>query len=121
MFDAERYDSFSEYLYKKVQCITPVPELKPEYLVALGSGLTATIGLDIAGRVKKGDKVLVVAAAGGTGMIAAQWAKHRGAYVIGTTSTEEKEKFLKEIGVDCVINYKKNSLTNVLSEKFPVS
>ena len=118
--DPTRFDGFSEYLYKPADYLIPLPELKPDYLVSYGSGLTASIGIDIAGRVKPGDKVLVVAAAGGTGQIAAQWAKHRGGYVIGTTSSEEKENYLKQIGVDCVINYKKQNLDQVLKEKFPV-
>ena len=70
--------------------------------------------------MKEGDKVLVVAAAGGTGQIAVQWAKHRGGYVIGTTSSEEKEKFLQEIGTDFVINYRKQDLSQVLKDNFPV-
>lgn len=50
-----------------------------------------------------------------------QWAKQRGAYVIGTTSSEEKAAFLKSIGVNCVINYKQVDLDKTLTEKFPVS
>lgn len=72
-------------------------------------------------RVKPGDKVLVVGAAGGTGQIVAQWAKQRGAYVIGTTSSEEKAAYLRSIGVNCVINYKQVDLDQTLTDKFPVS
>ena len=41
-------------------------------------------------RVKKGDVILVHAAAGGMGLILCQWAKHLGATIIGTVSSEEK-------------------------------
>ena len=93
--------------------------MKPNYLVALINGLTASIGLDQAGFVKPGDKVLITAAAGGTGQIAVQWAKQRGAYVIGTTSSETKAEYLKKLGVDYIINYKKEDLDKVLTERFP--
>jgi len=75
--------------------------------------------LDQQGRIKAGDKVLITAAAGGTGHIGVQWAKARGCTVIGTASTPEKEAFLKSIGCDHVINYRKQNLNDALKEKFP--
>ena len=99
----------------------PIPELKPNYIVTNVNGLTASLALDKAGRIQPGDKVLITAAAGGTGQIAVQWAKQKGCYVIGTTSSSDKAAFLKEIGVDLVINYKEENMDSVLKEKFPVS
>ena len=99
----------------------PVPEAAPKYLVANVNGLTASIALDKCGRIQPGDKVLVTAAAGGTGQIAVQWAKQKGCYVIGTTSSDEKGKYLKELGADLVINYRKEDMNEVLKERFPVS
>ena len=97
-----------------------MPELKPNYLIAYVNGLTASIALDKAGRIQKGEKVLITAAAGGTGQIAVQWAKHRGCYVIGMTSSADKAKYLQDLGADLVINYKDESLDTVLKERFPV-
>jgi len=57
--------------------------------------------------VKKGDTVLVHAAAGGLGSLVTQAAKYLGAFVIGTCSTEEKAKVAKESGCDEVILYTK--------------
>lgn len=114
-----RPSGFSEYLYKPMKSLVPVPELKPNFIVANVNGLTAALGLDKQGRIEPNDKVLITAAAGGTGQIAVQWAKQRGCYVIGTTSSIEKEKFLKSLGVDLVINYRKQNMDNVLREKFP--
>lgn len=111
--------TFSEYLYVSPQELIPIPEMKPEFLVSLVNGLTATIALDFAGRVKSGDKVLVTAAAGGTGQIVCQWAKHRGAYVIAMTSSDEKAEFLKSLNVDLIINYRKENVDDVLSKNFP--
>ena len=54
---------------------------------------------------KKGDSILLHAAAGGVGLIVAQWAKLLGLTVIGTTSSEEKAQIARAHGCDHVINY----------------
>ena len=54
-----------------------------------------------------GDFVLIHAAAGGVGLHLVQWAKHLGAHVIGTVSTEEKAESAREAGADHVILYTK--------------
>ena len=68
-------------------------------------GLTAQYLLRRTYRVKAGDTILFHAAAGGVGLIAGQWAKHLGATVIGTVSSEAKAKLAKAHGYDHVINY----------------
>jgi len=57
--------------------------------------------------VKKGDTILVHTVAGGFGLIAAQYAKFKGATVIGTTSTDAKAELAKGHGADHVILYTK--------------
>jgi NADPH:quinone reductase len=54
---------------------------------------------------KPGDTVLIHAAAGGMGLLLVQWAKHLGARVIGTVSTESKARTAREAGADEVILY----------------
>ena len=54
-------------------------------------------------RVKKGDTVVVHAAAGGVGQILSQWAKYLGATVIGTVGSEEKAAIAKKAGCKHVI------------------
>ena len=54
---------------------------------------------------KKGDTILLHAAAGGVGLIVSQWAKLLGLTVIGTTSSEEKAQIARTYGCDHVINY----------------
>jgi NADPH2:quinone reductase len=53
-----------------------------------------------------GDKVLIHAAAGGTGQVLVQWAKRMGLEVFATAGSEEKIRFVKELGADHVINYR---------------
>ncbi len=50
--------------------------------------------------------LLMHAAAGGIGLIACQWAKHLGATIIGTASSEEKCALAKAAGATHMINYK---------------
>ncbi len=55
--------------------------------------------------LKRGDRALVHAAAGGVGLLLCQIAKKRGAFVIGTASTDEKRKLAHEAGADETIDY----------------
>ena len=56
--------------------------------------------------MKKGDWVLVHAAAGGVGLLLCQMLKAVGAHVIGTASTEEKMELARKNGAQEMINYK---------------
>ena len=53
-------------------------------------GTTAEYLLRRTYKVKKGQTILVHAAAGGVGLILCQWAKHLGATVIGTVGSDDK-------------------------------
>jgi NADPH2:quinone reductase len=72
---------------------------------AMLQGLTAHYLVTSTYPVKPGDTVLVHAAAGGAGLLLVQAAKSRGGKVIGTVSTEEKERLAREAGADEVIRY----------------
>jgi NADPH:quinone reductase-like Zn-dependent oxidoreductase len=69
------------------------------------SALTAWQGLIDHASLTSGQTVLILGAAGGVGSFAVQFAKWRGAPVIGTASTQNKE-FLESLGVDQFIDYK---------------
>ncbi len=66
--------------------------------------------------VKKNDLFLFHAAAGGTGIIACQWARHLGARMIGTVSSEEKAKSAKENGAAYTINYSNEDIVKRVLE-----
>ena len=68
-------------------------------------GMTAHYLLHEYRKPGPGDVVLIHAAAGGMGLLLVQWAKHLGATVIGTVSTEEKARAAKEAGADHTILY----------------
>ena len=65
---------------------------------------------------KKGDTILLHAAAGGVGLIVSQWAKLLGLTVIGTTSSEEKAAIARAHGCDYVINYSHENVAERVRE-----
>jgi NADPH2:quinone reductase len=68
-------------------------------------GMTARALLREAYKVQPGDTILIHAAAGGVGLIMCQWAKHLGATVIGTVSSDDKAAVARAHGCDHVIVY----------------
>ena len=66
-------------------------------------GLTTQYLIRRTYRVKKGDTILMHAAAGGVGQILCQWAKALGATVIGTVGSDEKVALAKKAGCKHVI------------------
>ena len=66
--------------------------------------------------VKRGETILIHAAAGGVGLIVSQWAKHLGATVIGTVGDEEKATLAKRNGCDYPILYKHEDFVAKVSE-----
>jgi NADPH-dependent curcumin reductase CurA len=91
------------------------------YMSVLGlTGLTAYGGLLVIGALKDGENVFVSAAAGAVGSVAAQIAKIKGCYVIGSAGSDEKCRWLKEdLGLDVAINYKKGELRASLKAAAP--
>ena len=63
--------------------------------------------------LKKGQKVFIQAGSGGVGTFAIQLAKHVGATVATTTSSANFD-FVKKLGADIVIDYKKDDFEKVL-------
>jgi NADPH:quinone reductase-like Zn-dependent oxidoreductase len=78
-------------------------------------GLTVWQALVEKARLKKGQKVFIQAGSGGVGTFAIQLAKHLGATVATTTSTANVE-WVKSLGADVVIDYKKTDFETVLRE-----
>lgn len=88
--------------------LIPLPDGVSDEVAAASmlKGLTAWYLLHETFPVKKGDVLLIHAAAGGVGLILVQWAKKLGARVIATVGSEEKAALVKEHGADQVILYR---------------
>jgi NADPH:quinone reductase-like Zn-dependent oxidoreductase len=98
--------AYAEYLAAPAShlALKPATVSHDEAAAATLAALTAWQALVTYAKVRKGDKVLIHAAAGGVGHYAVQIAKHLGAYVIGTASAANRE-FVLGLGADEFIDY----------------
>lgn len=110
---------YSEHLRVPAAQVFPVPEVTPEVISAFIVGITASVGLKETGVLRCGETVLVTAAAGGVGSYAVQLAKLAGNHVVGTCSDDGKAAWLRELGCDRVINYRKEDVAEVLAREYP--
>ncbi len=87
---------------------------------AVASGLaasTAYASLFDLGHLQSGERVLIWAGSSGVGTIGIQLAKHAGAWVATTSSSEERAAPLRELGADEVINYREQDLHRLLQSQ----
>src|SRR5882757_5144008 len=78
-------------------------------------GITAWQALFEVAQLRAGQKVLIHGAAGGVGNFAVQFAKGKGAYVIGTASSKN-HAFLRELGVHQAIDYQQTHFEDVVRD-----
>ena len=99
--------SYAEQVAVPADEAVPVPDAVPDELAvgALLQGMTAWILVHQTYPVQPGDDVLVHAAAGGVGLLLTQLATARGARVIATVSTDEKEQLARGAGAAEVLRY----------------
>ena len=90
----------------------PTEGIPPQaFLGVLGMpGMTAYSSFHRIGAPKAGDVVFVSGAAGAVGASVCQIAKLRDCTVIASAGTDQKLEWLKSVGVDAVVNYKKGNL-----------
>tara|TARA_S200000501_G_scaffold67559_1_gene59027 strand:- start:170 stop:1213 length:1044 start_codon:yes stop_codon:yes gene_type:complete len=93
----------------------------PIFLSTLGmTGLTAYFGILEVAKVKKGETVLISAAAGSVGSIAGQIAKINGCRVIGIAGGKKKCNYvINELGFDGCIDYKNESVSRSIFKECP--
>ncbi|HUO12796.1 MAG TPA: NADP-dependent oxidoreductase [Caulobacteraceae bacterium] len=92
-----------------------------DHMNALGGpGFTAYGGLLHIGQLKDGEQVFVSTAAGAVGAVASQIAKLKGCYVVGSTGSDDKVAWLKDVaGLDAAFNYKTAPVRSQLREVTP--
>nr|WP_315496344.1 NADP-dependent oxidoreductase [uncultured Rhodoferax sp.] len=114
--DDFRIGTFAEFVAVKEDSVA----LKPRNLSMQEAasiplvGLTAWQALVEKAQLKQGQKVFIQAGSGGVGTFAIQLAKHLGATVATTTSTGNVA-WVKSLGADVVVDYKKDDFEKVLS------
>jgi NADPH:quinone reductase-like Zn-dependent oxidoreductase len=115
--DVYRNGAYAEYIAVRESEVALKPH-SVDHIHAAGiplAGLTAWDALFDAADLKPEQKVLIHAAAGGVGMFAVQFAKWKGAHVIGTASAPN-HPFLKELGADEAIDYTKTPFEDAVRD-----
>lgn len=105
--------SFAEYAAAREDKLAAKPQSLTfaQAAVVPVSGITALQALRDAGRIQKGQRVLIIGASGGVGSYAVQIAKALGAHVTGVASTSKLD-LLKTLGADDVIDYTREDFAN---------
>ena len=67
-------------------------------------------------RLESGQTVFINAGAGGVGHIAIQLARHAGASVITTISSESKAEFVRQLGADLILNYYEDDIEDAVMQ-----
>ncbi|UVK44163.1 zinc-binding dehydrogenase [Mesorhizobium sp. AR07] len=78
-------------------------------------GVSASFLLHDVHAVKRGDIVLIHAAAGGIGQLLVQWARHLGATVIATVSSDDKARVVERLGAHHVIVYSRENFAEAVT------
>lgn len=113
-----RFGAYARHAVTKMEAVQEIPEDfdASEALPFATQGVTAYYMTHILAPVQHQDNVLVHAAAGGVGSFLVQLAKLRGATVFANTSSDLKIPYIKSLGADQVINYKKSAYQTQLSQ-----
>jgi NADPH:quinone reductase-like Zn-dependent oxidoreductase len=115
--DSDRIGTFAELISIKEESLARKPRtLTMEEAASIPLvGLTAWQALIERAHLKKGQRVLVHAGSGGVGTLAIQLAKHVGAIVATTTSTANLD-WVRRLGADVVIDYRKDAFEELLHD-----
>jgi NADPH2:quinone reductase len=99
--------AYAEYAAVPVDRLVKIPDQLDldQAGAAMLQGMTAHYLSHSTYPIKKGDTVLIHAAAGGVGALLVQMAKNLGARVIGTAGSQEKAQLARDAGADDVIIY----------------
>lgn len=115
--------NFGAYAEYKCMKENDIIALKPtdmtfEEASTIPNGAYTALGIIRQAKINKGTKIIIYGASGSVGTFALQFAKNLGADVTAVCSTESID-YVKSLGIDKVIDYKKTDLSNI-NEKFDV-
>ena len=120
VFRSGRFGSFGNYCITSEPLTYKIPnditfEASAAMLMAY---LTSDFAIHRRGGIKKGDRILINAAAGGVGLAAVQLAKLAGARVIAAVGSDEKKELLECYRPELVINYQKENLKEIIEKEY---
>jgi NADPH-dependent curcumin reductase CurA len=94
------------------------PSADRTWLALASTGVSALLALEHTGAVRDGETVAVSAAAGGLGHLIVQLAKLRGCHVVAVCGGAEKAAFVRSLGADRVIDYRREDVAGVLRGEY---
>jgi len=111
--------AYAEFVCVPSSQLQPLPkQLDYQHAVAVGvTYLTAYHALVTLANLRKKERLLIHAAAGGVGIAAIQIAKHLGAEVFATVGSSEKMEVAEAQGADVVINYSEEKFADVVRQR----
>jgi NADPH:quinone reductase len=112
---------YARYAVVEAKNAAPAPRrLSPlEAAAAACTGLTALQGIDDVLRVRRGQRVLVFGASGAVGTLAVQFARRKGAHVIGTATGRAAQALLRQLGAEAVVDARAGDLAQQLEALAP--
>jgi NADPH-dependent curcumin reductase CurA len=119
---SESYSRYDEDAVGRTQTIEPKDDVPlTAYLGLLGmTGMTAYGSLHEIGEPKKGDVILISAAAGAVGQMVGQIAVREGLHVIGSVGDDKKLDFiLNDLRFTSGFNYKKENIADAVKRLAP--
>jgi NADPH2:quinone reductase len=113
-----RQGTFAEFACVAEDFLYPTPDgVGDEDAAAVALvGITAHLGLFQCARLAAGETVFVNGGTGGVGAAVVQMAKAVGGKAVTTVGSAEKAKLARELGADCVINYKSDDVAAKVKE-----
>ncbi len=116
VFGFSKLKAYAEFVSVPAAMLTGMPpRMSYEDAAALGVAyLTAYHGLLTLGQAKKGESLLLHAAAGGVGTAVLQIAKHLGVRVFATVGSDAKIQTVRELGAALAINYTDQDFAEII-------
>jgi NADPH:quinone reductase-like Zn-dependent oxidoreductase len=111
------FGAFAEFVAVPLKDLVRIPEsMSFETAASIPMpALTAWQLINRAAHITKGQRILIHGASGAVGSFAVQFAKLKGAYVIGTASRPSFDH-LQKIGIDEVVDYNHEQFEKVMSD-----
>ena len=111
-----RFGGYSDHVISPEMAVAKIPERwsMAETTALATQYITAYYASEQAINLYAGDHILVHAAAGGVGTALVQILKEKGCVIFGTAGSDEKLDYLKTMGVDYPINYRKEDYYNAI-------
>jgi NADPH:quinone reductase-like Zn-dependent oxidoreductase len=116
VFGFSKHNAYAEFVAVPKESILRMPRsMSFEDAAAFGvASLTAYHGLVTLAHLKRGERLLIHAGAGGVGIAALQIARHLGARSYATVGSEAKVKTAEQLGAKVVINYSRDDFAAIL-------